>query len=142
MDQGWINCVQAFFPREGEEVKGQQAMGKMTREAAKNIQSYGEPKVDAMLAQKEDELDRHRKEKEMAKRMQAARKKRDGKKLGGKKILKKNLLKKKKPEEVQEAPAPWGKQDEKPLSDPNYGRPQQDEFDYDQRQPMDHMGDQ
>ena len=64
-----------------------------------------------MLAQKEDELDRHRKEKEMAKRMQANRKKRDGKKLGGKKILKKNLLKKKK-EEVQDAPAPWGRHDQ------------------------------
>ena len=39
----------------------------MTKEVAKELSSFPEPKVDAMKAQKEDEIERHQKEKEATK---------------------------------------------------------------------------
>jgi len=93
LDQAWAHCVTSFFPITAEEQKEQTWD---STALLKDVTKFGEAKVDSMKQQKDDELERYRKEKESEKRFEAAKKK------GGKKlVVKKGGLKLKKDPEKE-----------------------------------------
>lgn len=89
MTQAWIHCVESYF-NNGKEIEEKDRSQQIAL-LAKSVVKYPEQKVDSMRQQKDQELDRYRKEKESEKRFQANRKAR----AGGKKLVVKNIKKKK-----------------------------------------------
>jgi folylpolyglutamate synthase/dihydropteroate synthase len=71
MDQAWVHNVENYFPSDaGQEKDASKAAALL----AGLVSKFVEQKVDSMRLQKDEELERYRKEKESEKRFEAAKK--------------------------------------------------------------------
>lgn len=80
LEQAWTMSIESYFPLQNSLAEDDQS------KVLGDVRKYSELKVDSMRQQKDDELERYRKEAEMQKRFE---KQKQGKKLVVKKVIKK-----------------------------------------------------
>ena len=89
LSQAWMMSVESYFPIKNKIVEDEDDQKELG-----DISKFREPKVDAMKQQKDEELDRYKKEAEIKKRFESQKK-------GGKKLVVKKVVKSKRPEDDQ-----------------------------------------
>lgn len=89
LSQAWMMSVENYFPIKNKIVEDEDDQKELD-----DISKFPEPKVDAMKQQKDEELDRYKKESEIKKRFESQKK-------GGKKLVVKKVVKNKRQDDDQ-----------------------------------------